>query len=44
MHDVIGILRGTTKQDELYDYVDAPDYYKVRVKNYEESMIKTILN
>ena len=35
MHDVIGISRGTTKQDELYDYVDAPDYYKERVKNYE---------
>ena len=36
MHDVIGISRVTTKQDELYDYVDAPDYYKERVRNYDE--------
>ena len=40
MHDVIGISRGTTKQDELYDYVDAPDYYKERVRNYEEEYDK----
>lgn len=36
MNDVIGISRGTTKQDELFDYVDAPDYYKERVRDYDE--------
>ena len=36
MNDVIGISRGTTKQDELFDYVDAPDYYKERVRTYDE--------
>jgi len=36
MSDIIKISRGTTKQDELFDYVDAPDYYKERVKNYDE--------
>ena len=33
MEDVIKILRGTTKQDELFDYVNAPNYYKERVKD-----------
>ena len=36
MNDVVGILRGTTKQDELFDYVDAPDYYKERVRDYDD--------
>ena len=36
MNDVIGISRGTTKQDELFDYLDAPDYYKERVRDYDE--------
>ena len=36
MNDVIGISRGTTKQDELFDYVDAPNYLKERVRNYDE--------
>ena len=36
MGDVVNISRGTTKQDELFDYVDAPDYYKERVRNYDE--------
>ena len=26
----------TTSNDEIFEYVDAPDYYKERVKNYEE--------
>ena len=34
--DVVGISKGTTKQDELFDYVDAPYYYKERVKDYDE--------
>ena len=36
MNDVVGISRGTTKQDELFDYVEAPDYLKSRVKDYDE--------
>ena len=36
MNDVVGISRGTTKQDELFDYVGAPDYLKSRVKDYGE--------
>ena len=36
MGDVVRISKGTTKQDELFDYVDAPDYYKERVRNYDE--------
>lgn len=34
--DVVSISRGTTKQDELFEYVEAPDYLKSRIKNYEE--------
>ena len=34
MGDVIKISRGTTKQDELFEYADIPDYYKERVKDY----------
>ena len=33
MEDVIKISRGTTKQDELFDYVNAPNYNKERVKD-----------
>ena len=36
MGDVVNISRGTTKQDELFDYVEAPDYYKQRVRDYDE--------
>lgn len=36
MNDVVSISRGTTKQDELFEYVDAPNYLKSRVKNYDE--------
>ncbi len=36
MEDVITISRGTTKQDELFDYANAPDYYKERVKTYDK--------
>lgn len=36
MEDVIKISKGTTKQDELFDYVEAPDYYKDRVRDYDE--------
>ena len=36
MNDVIKISKGTTKQYELFDYVDAPDYLKTRVKDYDD--------
>lgn len=36
MRDVIKISKGTTKQDELFEYVEAPDYYKERVRDYDE--------
>ena len=36
MIDVVGISRGTTKQDELFEYVDAPDYLKEKVRDYCE--------
>lgn len=36
MKDVVGISKGTTKQDELFDYVDAPYYLKERVRDYDE--------
>ena len=37
MVDVIRISKGTTKQDELFDYVEAPNYYKERVRDYDEN-------
>ena len=36
MGDVVRISKGTTKQDELFDYVEASDYYKERVRDYDE--------
>ena len=36
MGDVVRISKGTTKQDELFDIVKAPDYYKERVRDYDE--------
>ena len=36
MEDVVGISRGTTKQNELFNYVSAPDYLKSKVKDYDE--------
>lgn len=36
MSDVVKISRGTTKQDELFDYADAPDYLKERVRGIDE--------
>ena len=34
--DVVNISKGTTKQNELFDYVEAPDYLKERVRDYDE--------
>ena len=36
MGDVVRISKGTTKQDELFDYVEAPDYYIERFRDYDE--------
>lgn len=36
MNDVVRISRGTTKQDELYEYVEVPDYLKSRIKDYDD--------
>lgn len=36
MGDVVRISKGTSKQDELFEYVEAPDYYKERVRDYDE--------
>ncbi len=33
---MVKISKGTTKQDELFDYVYAPDYYKERVRDFDE--------
>ena len=37
-NDVYEISKGTTKEDELFDYANIPDYYKTRKKshNYEK--------
>ena len=35
MGDVVRISKGTTKQDKLFEYVKAPDYYKERVRDYD---------
>ena len=34
--DVKDILVATTKQDELFEYADIPDYYKERVRDKDE--------
>ena len=34
--DVVRISKGTTKQDELFDSAEVPDYYKERVRDYDE--------
>ncbi len=36
MRDVVRISKGTTNQDELFEYVEVPDYYKERVRDYDE--------
>lgn len=36
MNDVIKISRGTIKQDELFDYAQAPSYLKAGIKNYDD--------
>ena len=40
MNNIIKVSRGTTRQDELFNYVNAPNYYKERVKPVEHNTIK----
>lgn len=35
-NDVVKISRGTTKEDELFDYVEAPSYLKSSKKFYND--------
>ena len=35
MYDVYDISKGTTKEDELFDYADVPDYYKTNYNDYD---------
>ena len=44
MGDVIKISRGITKQDELFEYTKAPDYYKERIKDYNNENEKNKRN
>lgn len=41
MNDVVKISRGTSKEDELFDYVEAPYYLKNRRKNYDRDYDKS---
>lgn len=36
MYDVKDIAKGTTKQDELFDYADVPSYLKTSKKTYND--------
>lgn len=35
-NDVYDISKGTTKEDELFDYANIPDYYKTKQNSYEK--------
>ena len=35
-NDIYDISKGTTKEDELFDYANIPDYYKTRKDSYEK--------
>lgn len=39
-NDVYDISKGTTKEDELFDYADIPGYYKTRIKSYYQEKDK----
>lgn len=39
-NDVYDISKGTTKEDELFDYADIPGYYKTRKKSYYQEKDK----
>ncbi len=41
MEDVVKISRETSKEDELFDYVDAPYYLKTRRKDYDNDYDKS---
>ena len=35
-NDVYNISKGTTKEDELFDYAEVPSYLKISKKSYQE--------
>lgn len=39
-NDIYNISKGTTKEDELFDYANIPDYYKTRKKQYDSELEK----
>ena len=39
-NDVYHIAKGTTKENELFDYANIPDYYKTRKKQYDSELEK----
>ena len=39
-NDVYDISKGTTKEDELFDYADIPSYYKTKKKSYHYEKTK----
>ena len=39
-NDVYHIAKGTTKEDELFDYANIPDHYKIRKKQYDSELEK----
>ena len=41
MEDIVKISKGTSKEEELFDYVDVPNYLKTGEKNYNKDNGKT---
>lgn len=41
MEDVVKISNGTSKEDELFNYIDAPSYLKTREKDYSKDNSKS---
>ena len=41
MEDIVKISKGTSKEEELFDYVDVPNYLKTTEKNYNKDNGKT---
>ena len=39
-NDIYDISKGTTKEDELFDYADIPSYYKTRKNSYNYKKTK----
>lgn len=41
MEDVVKISNGTSKEDELFNYIDAPSYLRTREKDYSKDNSKS---